>query len=168
MNQYQELWWEQSQSDHSILVLLRRNGSHACHQLHYLQMVTEKIAKAYFWKTGGPPPKNHAGFVQFMRSLGSVQRPRQARVATALGFTTFPALESYIRNVLPMIYALERLAPALAINGPNPEYPWPHSAPTDNAVRHDFALWRELTGTAMGRQLVKVVGLAVDRFPTYG
>jgi hypothetical protein len=75
MNQYQELWWEQSQSDHSILVLLRRNGSHACQQLHYL---------------------------------------------------------------------------------------------TDNAVRHDFALWRQLTGTAMGRHFVKVVGLAVDRFPTYG
>jgi hypothetical protein len=67
-----------------------------------------------------------------------------------------------------MFYELEPLAPALAQDGPNPEYPWPHHIPADNPVRHEFGLWGELTRTALGRQLVKVVGLAVDRFPTFG
>jgi hypothetical protein len=168
MNPYQKLWWEQSRSDHSILILLRRNGASSCHQLHYLQMVTEKLAKAYFWRTGTPPPRKHTGSVQFMRSLGGVQQERQTSIATALDFKSFSAFQSWIRNVLPMIYDLERLAPALALDGPIPEYPWPHNAPTDNPVAHTFALWGQLTGTAIGRQLVKVVGLAVDRFSTYG
>jgi hypothetical protein len=130
-------------------------------------MVTEKLAKAYFWRTGNPPPKHHAGSVQFMRSLGSVQPPKQASIANALEFTTFPSFQSWIRNVLPMIYALERLSPALASTGPNAEYPWPHALPVSNPVRHQFALWGELN-TGLGRQLVRVIGLAVDRFPNYG
>ncbi len=168
MNQYQQLWWEQSRSDHSILILLRRNGSDSCHQLHYLQMVTEKLAKAYFWRTGTAPRKKHTGFVQFMRTLGGVQQAKQTSIATALEFKTFVAFQTWIRNVLPLIYELERLAPALALNGPNPEYPWPHILPTANPVGHNFALWWQLTSTAIGRQFVRVVGLAVDRFPTYG
>jgi hypothetical protein len=46
MNGCQDLWWQQARSDHAILLLLRRYGVAPCHQLHYLQMVTEKIAKA--------------------------------------------------------------------------------------------------------------------------
>ena len=45
MNQYQELWWTQARSDHKVLLLLRRTSADSCHQLHYLQMVTEKLAK---------------------------------------------------------------------------------------------------------------------------
>ncbi len=167
MNQYQELWWEQSRSDHLILLLLRRNAADSCHQLHYLQMATEKLAKAYFWRTGSPPPKLHVGFVQFMRSLGGVQPARQNSIATALGFKKFAEFQSWARMVMPMVYELERLAPALSLDGPNPEYPWPHDLPTDNPVRHEFALWSELTGSAMGRRLLRVIDLAVDRFPTY-
>ena len=47
MNGCQTLWWQQARSDHSILLLLRAKGAVACHQLHYLQMVCEKLAKAY-------------------------------------------------------------------------------------------------------------------------
>ena len=45
MNEYQEIWWQQAKSDHSVFVLLRGQGVPPCHSLHYLQMVTEKIAK---------------------------------------------------------------------------------------------------------------------------
>ncbi len=43
MNPYQELWWRQAKSDLSVLVSLRGSGAAPCHQLHYLQMVTEKL-----------------------------------------------------------------------------------------------------------------------------
>jgi hypothetical protein len=122
MNQFQELWWEQSRSDQGVLVILRKNGAAPCHQLHYLQMVTEKLAKAYFWRTGAAPPRNHMGVVQFMRSLGDVRESsRQAQLAESFGFRTFDSLRAWIQASLPMIYDLERLAPALARDGPNPE-----------------------------------------------
>jgi hypothetical protein len=46
MTEEQRLWQVQAQSDHAALVVLRRAGVHDCHLLHYLQMVTEKLAKA--------------------------------------------------------------------------------------------------------------------------
>jgi len=168
VNQFQELWWEQSRSDHDVLNLLRRNRALGCHQLHYLQMATEKLAKAYFWRSGTSPPRTHAGSVQFMRALGGIQLSQRARVINALGFGTWPEFRTWIRRTVPMIYELERLAPALAQDGPNPEYPWPHTAPADNPVRHQFQLWADLNSTGLGRQLLRVIGLAVDRFPTYG
>ena len=167
MNQYQALWWEQSRSYHRVLLLLRNAGADPCQQLHYLQMVTEKLAKAYFWRSGSPPPRNHAGFVQFMRSLGGIQQTRQARLATILDFKTFNSLQLWIRSVMPLVYDLERLAPALAQNGPNPEYPWPHHSPAECPARHEFALWGKLTRTGLGHQLLKVVQSAVHKFPAY-
>jgi len=168
MNQFQELWWEQCRSDHEVAILLRRNAALACHQLHYLQMTTEKLAKAYFWRSGNPPRRTHVGFVQFMRALGGVQQSQRPRVINALGFGTWTEFQTWIRRTLPMIYDLERLAPDLAQDGPNPEYPWPHAAPAHNPYRFRFQLWADLTSTGLGRQLLKVVRLAVDRFPTYG
>ncbi|MCA9157918.1 MAG: hypothetical protein KDA72_06300 [Planctomycetales bacterium] len=52
MNSYQLVWWQQAQSDHQTFLLARRQGIAQCHSLHYLQMVTEKIAKAYFRRSG--------------------------------------------------------------------------------------------------------------------
>jgi hypothetical protein len=168
MNQYQELWWEQSQSDHKILLLLRRNGADPCHQLHYLQMVTEKLAKAYFWRSGTAPPKNHVGLIIFLRSLGGVQQSQQAHLATVFEFKSFANFQSWLKQVSPLAYDLERLAPALSQTGPNPEYPWPHSLPVDNPVRHQFALWQTLLNTGLGRQFIKIIELAVDKFQAYG
>ncbi len=167
MNQYQELWWKQSQSDYAAFLLLRNSKYPACHQLHYLQMVTEKLAKAYFWRTGTPPPRVHSGFTQFMRSLGGVPSNRQAHIASTLDFKSFAALQTWMRMILPLMYDLEHLAPSLANNGPNPEYPWPHIAPAENPVGHTFAIWGRLN-TGQGRQLISVIGFAVDRFPSYG
>jgi hypothetical protein len=46
MTDAQRLWWAQAKSDHGVFVLLRKQGVHDCHLLHYLQMATEKLAKA--------------------------------------------------------------------------------------------------------------------------
>ena len=134
MNNSQRLWWEQAKSDHAAFVVLRRQpGVADCHPLHYLQMVTEKLAKAYFWRIGSPPPKHHAGFVQFLRFFGQIPPTDRNRIATLFGFNRFVDLQRWISSTIPIAYALERLAPALANDGPNPEYPWPHARPPNRA-----------------------------------
>jgi len=166
MNSYQEVWWQQARSDHEAFVLLRRAGTAPCHALHYLQMVTEKLAKAYFWRSGSPPPKSHAGFVQLLRFLGQTPQQSRERVANLFSFTRFADFQNWIRLVLPIAYELERLAPDLAADGPNPEYPWPHSQPQFAPVNYQFTIWTTLKN-GQGRDLLRVVRLAVERFPEF-
>lgn len=168
MNKYQEVWWRQAESDHDVLVRLRQEGVHPCHQLHDLQMVTEKLGKAYFWRTGSPPPMSHAGFVQFLRSLGSAPSSQRERIAEAFSFVRFNDFQKWVRLALPTAYALERLAPALVQpNGPNPEYPWPQAAPEYAPATFEFDVWKELTNTGRGRLLLKAIEAAVKEFPRY-
>ncbi len=168
MNNYQQCWWEQARSDHAALVVLRRHGAAPCHQLHYLQMVTEKLGKAYFWRSSAPPKKSHAGFGLFMRLLLQVPQARRQQIAEIFAFRRFEDFQTWTRTVLPLVYELERLAPALAYDGPNPEYPWPQNAPQYIPATFDFDVWQQLTGTGRGRQLVQVIKAAVDKFPVYG
>lgn len=166
MNDYQRLWWRQAASDHDVFVLLRGQGVAQCHSLHYLQMVTEKLAKAYFWRSGLPPPRSHAGFVQFLRFLGAIPQRDRQRVAELFSFNRFADFQNWIRAVLPIAYDLERLAPDLANNGPNPEYPWPHEGPVAAPADYSFPLWRALR-TRQGRDLMRVIKIAVMHFPHY-
>ena len=55
MNDAQELWLRQARSDHALFLQLRRTGADECHLLHYLQMATEKLSKAYLWRSGHAP-----------------------------------------------------------------------------------------------------------------
>ena len=166
MNSYQELWWQQAKSDHDVFVLVRGTGMGQCHALHYLQMVTEKLAKAYFWRAGHAPPRSHAGFVQFLRFLGHVHQRDRQRIADLFSFNRFVDFQNWIRTVLPIAYELERLAPDLANDGPNPEYPWPHAQPKSSPVNHNFPIWDTLT-SGRGRDLMRVIRIAVSRFPEY-
>ena len=168
MNAYQRLWWEQTCSDHAVLLLLRREDADPCHQLHYLQMVTEKLGKAYFWRTGHPPPKSHASFVQFLQALNNRPAPGRARIAKLLGFGRARDFENWMPTVTPLAHDLERLAPALAGDkGANAEYPWPWAAPAHAPVTHVFPVWKQLTASGRGRQLLKVIEAAVRGFPNY-
>jgi hypothetical protein len=140
-----------------------------CQQLHYLQMVTEKLGKAYFWRTGHPPPRSHVSFVRFLQALDSRSNADRVRIAKLLGFGRVHGFVNWISTVTPLAHALERLAPALAGDqGPNPEYPWPRLAPVYAPTTYTFPVWRDLTEKGQGRQLLKVIDLAVVRFPDYG
>jgi hypothetical protein len=134
--------------------------------LHYLQMATEKLAKAYLWGSGSPPPSSHACFVQFLRYLGHIRQGNRERIANLFTFSRYRDFQNWLRRVLEIAYELERLAPALAAGGPNPEYPWPHSQPEAALVDHRFAVWQTLT-TGQGRNLMRVIHLAIERFPEY-
>lgn len=167
MNSYQQVWWQQAKSDHGTFLLLLRQGVAPCHSLHYLQMVTEKIAKAYLWSSGSPPPKSHAGFVQFLRFLGQIRRHSdQERIANLFSFKRFVDFQNRIRAILSIAYELQRLAPALANNGPNPEYPWPYAQPQYVPANYDFTVWSSLR-SGRGRDLMRIIRIAIDRFPDY-
>ena len=68
MDAEQGLYLTQARSDFRALRTLK--GADACHQIHYLQMATEKLAKAYFWRAGKPLKKQHDFFVKFLRAAG--------------------------------------------------------------------------------------------------
>jgi hypothetical protein len=166
MNDAQELWWRQARSDHALFVQLRRNGAHECHLLHYMQMATEKLSKAYLWRSDHAPPRSHTGFVRFLTAL--LDRRRElGRIAKVLGFGRRADLDNWVRSVRPMAYSLQNIAPAEAGDGANPEYPWPHEAPAHYPAGHTFALWNQLTDTGQGRKLMEFVEHAIERFENY-
>ncbi len=168
MNDYQALWWRQARSDRAVFDLLRRQGAAPCHLLHYLQMATEKLGKAYFWRSGVAPPKTHASFVKFLRALGCVPSSKRQRLADVFGFRRFKSFRAWMRRACSFAYPLERLAPALAGDGENTEYPWPREAPEYAPVEHQFHLWAEFKDTGPGRQFMRVIDAAVEEFPEYG
>lgn len=165
MNDPQRLWWEQVVADHAELGRLRKAHGAPCHQLHYLQMVTEKLAKAYLWRSGTAPPKSHVSFVNLLKALLSRRKSDAVRIPHLLGFGTAAQFEAWARAVLPLAYELERLAPSLARDGPNPEYPWPYEAPRFSPASFQFPIWTVLTETAHGRRLLRVIDVAVHEFP---
>jgi hypothetical protein len=155
-------------SDHEVLLILRERGVAPCHQLHYIQMATEKLGKAYYWRGGSPPPKTHASFVRFLQTLNNRNLADRQRIAKLLGFKSVEQFVGSIRAIAPLAHEIEKLAPALAGDkGPNPEYPWPGSAPAETPSKFDFPVWKELK-TSVGRQLLKVIDHAIQEFPNYG
>ncbi len=168
MNRFQQSWWEQAASDHELLNLLRREGMGICHQLHYLQMATEKLSRAYLWRNAKPIKKSHAGFGLFMRLLTQVsETQQQEKLAQIFAFGRFEDFQNWVRSALPLVYEIERLAPSLANEGPNPEYPWPTAVPTVSPIKYGFPVWKQLTESATGRQLMSIIARAVHRFPQY-
>jgi len=125
MTEYQRLFLVQARTDFAVFELLRRQPNlPACHALHYLQMATELLGKAHAWKHG-PRANTHRAFVGFLRSL-STNRKAQKQ----LGFEgRNENWQHLIRKSVPLAEGIEHLAPALALDAPNPEYPWPRDAP---------------------------------------
>jgi hypothetical protein len=167
MNDAQKLWWRQSQSDLAVFRQLRRSGAHECHLLHYLQMATEKLSKAYLWRSKKAPPKSHTGFVRFLRALISRRTPELQRIAETLGFARPTDMEHWLAAVQTTSYELQNIAPAEAKNGPNPEYPWPHEMPVNCPAGHSFQLWQRLSETAQGRKLLIFIDRAIDHFDEF-
>lgn len=129
MNKPQELWWAQAESDLRLFDKLRSERYEPCHVLHYFQMATEKLSKAYLWRSGKPPPKVHTGFVRFLRAVLDRKEDDLNRIAAIFGFGRADDITNWVRSALPLAYRVMNSAPAEANDGPNPEYPWPHDQP---------------------------------------
>lgn len=111
----------QARSDAAIRRLLNRERTEYSHQLHYLQMMTEKLAKSLLASAGpDPPATDHAAFVRCLQVLKG--RPELRR---QLGYQDRAIFRKYIDSLLPLARQVERLAPNFAkTSQPNPEYPW--------------------------------------------
>ncbi len=167
MNDYQKLWWEQAKSDFSVFVLLSKQPVSPCHLLHYLQMSTEKLLKAYLWSSGSSSPKSHKGIVSLLRLWNSIHKEKkQQRIAKVFSSLKYNKFQNRIRWIMPIAHGLENLAPTLADKGPNTEYPWPHESPTHAPVNHDFAEWKMLE-TPCGRDLLRVIRIGIEKLPEY-
>lgn len=117
--EWREALLKQAHSDFSVLAELRRREEPFCHQLHFLQMATEKLGQGFATAPGGPqPPKVHRAFVGFLRSVKSSAQLRQACLCGP------GQVDAYINSLLPLARLVEDLAPSNANDGPNPEYPW--------------------------------------------
>jgi hypothetical protein len=167
MNKAQELWWKQAHSDWRAYQVLRKTGGvDSCHELHFLQMAAEKISKAYLLRTF-QPKRSHAGFGKFLRLLiQSSNSGNLQRIARIHQFNYIQSFEQWIHSVRPLADDLEKLAPALAKDGPNPEYPWPHDAPKEAPALYHFPLLERLE-LAEGRSLLRFLEVSVKRFPEY-
>jgi hypothetical protein len=152
---------EQARSDWEVYKLLEDSECATCHALHYLQMTTEKLAKALLLLSGIPfetVRASHRAFTQFLQIAS-----RNREIQEALGMTR-PQLRMSIRELLPIAYEIERLAPALAVGGANVEYPW-ESLPgvTTVPASYNFPVHSTLQ-LPRGRKLLKLVDIALNQF----
>ncbi len=153
MNPQQRMFLAQARSDFAVFELLRKEPTlPKCHSLHYLQMTTEMLGKAYAWKNG-PMPGTHRALVRFLRSLSTNRMAQQQ-----LGYDgRNEAWAARIRSSIPLAERIEDLAPAIAQDGPNPEYPWPRALPQIIPAEHPFEVWSELRDTTKGRQFLDLL-----------
>jgi hypothetical protein len=153
MKEEQRLFLVQAKSAYAVFKLLNADKSlHHCHALHYLQMATELLGKANAWKNG-PIKKSHKALVPFLHSLSS-----NTRAQKQLGYEGQNENWTHtIRKITPIAESLQKMAPALANDGPNPEYPWPTDVPTVTPLEYAFPVWAELTETSYGRTLISLI-----------
>ena len=115
---------------------LEPDGVPYCHQLHYLQMTSEKLAKAYACdpQSVEPPPMTHAAFVRFLQTIKGRHDIRRK-----LGYGSATVFVRFIDSLLPLAYQIQQLAPA-GLTQPNPEYPWRVQATNaiQSPVKYDF------------------------------
>lgn len=153
MTEFQRLFLVQARSDFQVFEMFRKKTEWpACHALHYLQMATEKLGKAYAWKHG-PRTNTHRAFVTFLRAL-RIDRQAQKR----LGYEGKNAKWlGIVRKSVPLAESIEDLAPSLSPDKPNPEYPWPRTEPRFAPVEHQFQVWQNLIGQRDGQEFLRLL-----------
>jgi hypothetical protein len=124
-----EAWLAQARSDFRVFeLLLQQDREHVeeCHPLHYLQMATEKLAKAFdAARAGRPDESSHVAFMKFTNAL------ERRDLARRLGWRDFKSFKALLRRIRPLCRQIEELHPDVGSprsggrkDGPNVEYPW--------------------------------------------
>ncbi len=112
----------QAWSDYAVFREMNQGRFPLCHKLHYLQMVTEKLAKGISCHIFGKGPvKTHAGFTELLRYS---KRRKNLHEGLRFGGKS-RAYASYIDSLMPLADKIEKLAPVGGnFDQINPEYPW--------------------------------------------
>lgn len=115
----------QARADWAVYELLSRADElPRCHALHYLQMASEKIAKAYRVRDTAAEvkdlTKHHTGFVKFMNQYLLSPRFKERYEGKDA------SLQALRRDAVRLARAVERLAPGVDgdTTPENAEYPW--------------------------------------------
>jgi hypothetical protein len=118
---WDKAYLRQAESDFDVFRQLESLAVDKSHKLHYLQMSSELLAKAYRSARthGRRQPNVHESLVRAIRLAG-----RHGAVRRALGYSDEKAYEAFIRSIMPAAEAIERIYPKGDIERPNPEYPW--------------------------------------------
>jgi len=110
----------QALSDLEVRELLANNGFSRCHRLHYLQMASEKVCKAYLIRENGRENvKNSHAYVQYTL-------PKLAQYFYGLESTSAAPIW-LMAGIKRFARQIELLAPACVDGGARPdnsEYPW--------------------------------------------
>lgn len=162
---WQTAFLKQARSDWDAYQRTRQPAWPPCHRLLFLQMATEKLSKALLIAGHSKLEtmvQSHAAFVNFMRVVGDNRKLQEA-----LGMKK-AQLRARFKQLLPLAYEIELLAPALARGGPNPEYPWKDASDSVFApIDYAFPLIKQLQKTPQGTQLLKYIEIFLLRFEEF-
>jgi hypothetical protein len=156
---WSEAFITQARSDWDVYQELKDNHSQ-CHELHYLQMTTEKLSKAALAVTA-KPQKSHQVFIKFLRLTYQnpnirnklTDNPRQYR--------------SIINEILHIAKKIEELAPAHEGIASNSEYPWEQPDGTvATPSKHQFPVWNDLQSSS-GKKLIRLIQELLERFDEF-
>lgn len=170
----QESFLAQATSDYHvfrILLDLDRSDVPACHPLHYLQMFTEKLAKAAMIALGQPIEKlTHVAFSNIPKVLA------RNDVALRLGWRDARAFRQFLKKAAPIFREIDELNPAVgaqsSINAaryqPNVEYPWQARGTDGNVVwftpiNYPWPLVEQLR-SGQGAQVLQFIEALLERF----
>jgi len=160
---FAEAFIAQARSDwRAHRVLAGRQDIATCHGLHYLQMVCEKLAKAYRLRDTRSPVdelvSKHTGFAKFIGPFFMVVLKDEYRGKDA-------QLRGLIMRARALAREIEKLAPAIdrAAAPENAEYPWQRDERVIAPCQHDFPSL-ELLRQPGGRAFLNLVERALDGF----
>lgn len=160
---FAEAFIAQARSDWAVYEILAvQRDVEPCHRLHYLQMVCEKVAKAYRLRDTTAPVDNivsrHSGFAKFVAPffiavLKDEYRNREAQ------------LRQLLRQARAIAREIEKLAPAIdRLAAPeNAEYPWERDGQVTAPCSYGFPSL-DLLRQAGGRAFLNLVERALDDF----
>jgi len=172
-----EAFLAQARSDYatfSILLAHSRDSVPECHPLHYLQMATEKLAKAFFARSGARSvDRSHAAF-----SFLAAELARRHDVLRAIGYRDPAKTAVFLNRATPLFGRLETLCPSEANRqardrglewdqGENAEYPWRPTSAQDwvAPANRSFATFSAIFGKGGdGASMLRLVQWLIANF----
>ena len=160
---WHEAFLKQARSDWRTYEAIQGLSLDECQALHYLQMATEKLGKAMLLTEGEDIKKvrmSHKAFIRFLQVSA-----RHPAVREYLGMSA-QQMRTYIKSLLPLAEEIEKLAPALAQEGPNAEYPWMDPSGLINVPAFfQFPVTQQLR-ELRGRKLLRLIRFLLNQFYT--
>ncbi|MEI6502598.1 MAG: hypothetical protein WCP21_16435 [Armatimonadota bacterium] len=176
-----EAFLAQAKSDFAVFELLLEQPQSdvpQCHPLHYLQMATEKLAKAFHFRGALPlPPRRHDSFHRLASELA-----KRSDVLKAIGYSKPGAIEKFLKErALGVFKQVEEANPKIADDralakgrdrdtSPNSEYPWfriINVASEDwlAPATHTFSAYQTITDrTGDGALMMRLIKQLIDKF----